>query len=128
MFTYPMTLDSTGHLGSGLSDDFAVSDNSQTKATISTVMDSALTEPRQMKVSHTSSSRNGIAYARHLVRLDLQKTDVNDVDHSAAVYVVLDVPSLQSTITEADVLNLTGQLIDMLTNGTNVAELLAGQI
>lgn len=127
MYTYPMTLDSTGHLGAGEAKIFEIIDT-PTKGSISAVMADALTSPRQMKISHISSSPGGVATSRHLVRLDLQVADSEGVNQQASVYTVLVVPVSQTTITEAMVLNLVGQNVDFLTNTDNVTELLAGQI
>ena len=126
MFTYPLTLDSTGHLGTGLSKIFDILDF-PTNGSLSGVTADALTAPRQMKISHSSSTRNGVVYNRHLVRLDMQETDATDGDVTASAYVVLDVPHLQTTITEYDVSNLVGQLIDMLTNAGAITKILGGE-
>lgn len=126
-----MTLDSTGHVGaSGLSDVFDIIQypSVHEQATVSSVAADASTEPRQLKISHTESVSNGVSYGRHLARLDLENTDSEVGVVQASAYLVLVNPGNEQTaITEAEVLNLVGQLVDLIESTDFVPKLLNGE-
>jgi hypothetical protein len=71
-----------------------------------------LGEPETLTVAHSATKRGLLTVDRHLVRLDLTKSDVSGALAVASVQLVLEVP--RTIITAAQVKDMKTQLVAML--------------
>lgn len=81
--------------------------------------------PQVMTIKHESYTRDGVAGARHLVRLDRSRAQATTLKQvQGSVYVVIDAPA--NTVTTADLKDMFTQIKNHLTAG-NIDKIINGE-
>jgi hypothetical protein len=122
-YTYPMTLNPLSYGGADTDLVLDSVDTGTAYRTVSTAAALALTTPTQMIISHDARTINGKTVYGHLARLSRTFSD-DDGEHVLSAALVLKVPQLVTAVTNAQILDVVGNLVDFTQNSGNFTKFL----
>jgi hypothetical protein len=123
-YSYPQTLNPSTYGGAGGDVVFDEVDSSKPYETLSRVAATSVVTPDLLRISHQDSKVSGIAVERHLVRRDKTYTDTDLGKVTLSAYMVVSVPVGTTSVTEAEILDMVGELVDFTQNSGNMLKFL----